>query len=101
MSHFNKLTPEEHEALTLLFEECGEVVQIVGKIMRHGLDSWHPDSLKVNRDELAKECSDVLCSVRILVRDGVITQRRLNTARRAKIRKFRDRPNLLHHIKPL
>lgn len=98
---FNGLTPEEHEALAILMEECGEVVQIVGKIFRHGLDRYHPDSLKVNRDELTKECGDVQCSIRILLRDGIITQRRLNTAKRAKIRKFRDRPTLLHHIEPL
>lgn len=100
-NHFNGLTPEENEALALLMEECAEVVHIIGKIQRHGLDSCHPTSGKVNRDELAKECSDVLCAIRIIVRERIIEQRRINTARRAKIRKFRDRPELLHHIDPL
>ena len=43
MEHFNKLTPAEAERLAMLAEECGEVVQIVGKILRHGYDSQHPD----------------------------------------------------------
>ena len=41
--HFNKLTPEAHEALSLLAEELAESIQIVGKILRHGLRSENPD----------------------------------------------------------
>ena len=37
--HFNGLTPVQAELLALLSDECGELVQIIGKIMRHGLDS--------------------------------------------------------------
>lgn len=99
--HFNGLTEAELEALALLSEECGEVVQIIGKILRHGLDSWHPTTEKVNRDELAKECSDVLCCIKILQRDGVIDPQQITKARRSKVKKFRDRPELLHHIDPL
>lgn len=41
--HFNGLTPAEAERLAMLSEECGEVIQIIGKILRHGYDSYHPD----------------------------------------------------------
>ena len=34
--HFNNLTPGEAERLAILAEECGEVIQIIGKILRHG-----------------------------------------------------------------
>lgn len=101
MNQYNELEPAEHEALTLLSEECGEVVQIIGKIMRHGLDSYHPDSKRVNRDELAKECGDIECAIKILIREGVIDRKTINAAKRAKVKKFRARPKLLHHIKPL
>ena len=43
MDHFNKLTPAEAERLAILAEECGEVIQVIGKILRHGYDSYHPD----------------------------------------------------------
>lgn len=33
---FNGLSPAEVERLALLAEECGEVIQTVGKILRHG-----------------------------------------------------------------
>jgi hypothetical protein len=43
MTHFNQLTPAEAERLAMLAEECGEVIQVIGKILRHGYDSYHPD----------------------------------------------------------
>ncbi len=61
MKHFNQLTPAEAERLALLAEECAEVIQIVGKILRHGYESYHPaDSLRTtNRELLGKELGHV------------------------------------------
>jgi len=54
--HFNKLTPAEHERLALLMEECGEIIQAIGKIQRHGYESFHPDfPEQTNREDLEKE----------------------------------------------
>ena len=39
MAHVNNLSNEQLEALAILAEECGEVIQVIGKIIRHGLDS--------------------------------------------------------------
>lgn len=33
------LTPAEHERLAWLIEEASEVIQVVGKILRHGMDA--------------------------------------------------------------
>ena len=60
MDHFNKLTPAEAERLAMLAEECGEVIQIVGKILRHGYDSYHPVNPRVsNLGLLVKELRDL------------------------------------------
>ena len=61
MEHFNKLTASEAELLAMLMEECGEVVQACGKILRHGYESHHPfdRSMGSNRQQLAKELRDV------------------------------------------
>lgn len=56
---FNKLTPAEAERLALLSEECGEVIQAVGKILRHGYESKHPDGGPTNRESLERELGDV------------------------------------------
>ena len=60
MDHFNKLTPAEAERLAMLAEECGEVIQVIGKILRHGYESSHPVTPNTsNRDLLEKELGDV------------------------------------------
>lgn len=59
--HFNGLTPAQAERLAMLAEECGEVIQIIGKILRHGYDSWHPDRPAItNRMLLEKELTDLI-----------------------------------------
>lgn len=64
MTHFNGLTPAEAERLAMLAEECGEVIQVIGKILRHGYESYHPaDPLGLNnRGLLHSELTD-LCAV--------------------------------------
>ncbi len=58
---FNQLTPPELERLALLVEEMGESLQIIGKILRHGMNSYNPigDDRRTNRELLEKELGDV------------------------------------------
>lgn len=60
--HFNQLSPAEAERLAMLSEEAGEIVQIVGKILRHGYDSYNPnDQLQVtNHANLQNELTDLM-----------------------------------------
>lgn len=69
MEHFNKLRPAEAERLAILMEEMGEAQQIIGKILRHGYDSYHPaDPEKTsNRTLLATEMGHVWCATQMLV----------------------------------
>ena len=74
MSQFNKLSDSQIEALSLLSEECGEVVLAVGKILRHGFDSvspYDPDGPN-NREQLEKELGDVVVAREILLRNAWI-----------------------------
>jgi hypothetical protein len=58
--HHEDLSDAERERLAMLAEECGEVIQIVGKILRHGYESYHPDDPSTtNRDMLHREVTDV------------------------------------------
>lgn len=65
---FNQLTPAELERLALLSEELGEAQQAIGKIMRHGYRSFHPDRPEgpTNRDTLERELGDVLAAMILL-----------------------------------
>ena len=57
--HFNELTPAQAERLALLLEELGEAQQAIGKVLRHGYESSHPDGGPTNRESLQRECGDV------------------------------------------
>lgn len=71
MNHFNKLTPAEAERLALLMEECAEVVQICGKILRHGYESFNPadNSRTTNRKLLEREVGHVNFAVSLMSDD--------------------------------
>lgn len=58
--HFNKLTPASQERVAMLAEEAGEIVQVCGKILRHGLLSHHPVTKETNRDLLLRELTDLM-----------------------------------------
>jgi len=70
MKHFNNLTPAEAERLALLAEECGEAIQVVGKILRHGYDSINPtidpERAPTNRSMLEKELGDIALAQQLL-----------------------------------
>lgn len=72
--HFNRLTPAEAERLAMLAEEAGEIVQMVGKILRHGYSSYHPKdpNQKPNRELLRREIIDLLAVVRLMGENGDI-----------------------------
>ena len=88
LHHFNELTAAEDERLALLLEEMGEALQIIGKIQRHGYESYHPDRPSVpNRALLEKEIGDVLAAIDMLVQrkdldPGQIDGHRLNKHRK-------------------
>lgn len=72
MKHFNRLTPAEAERLALLAEECGEVMQAIGKVLRHGYESTHPAGGPTNREALERECGDVYHAIWRLIGAGDI-----------------------------
>lgn len=55
----NGLSLAEAERLALLVEECGEVQQIIGKVLRHGYESRWPLDGKTNRERLEDELGDL------------------------------------------
>ena len=71
---YNCLTDAEAERLAMLAEECGEVIQIVGKILRHGYCSHNPlvGPKTINRDLLEKELDDLMAVRLRMAEDGDI-----------------------------
>lgn len=95
--HFNQLTPAQAERLAMLAEECAEVIQVVGKILRHGYDNYHPENRTFsNRDLLHQELTDLFA-----VQNEIYAQDRIllpdsETVKAAWIKKLR----YSHHQAP-
>lgn len=62
------LSVAEIERLALLTEELGEAQQIIGKILRHGYESYNPfDGRKIiNRSLLENELGDVSFAMELM-----------------------------------
>jgi len=65
----NNLTEAETERLAWLLEELGEAQQAIGKILRHGYESYDPTDTDHpgNRADLAKEIADVEQAVSLMI----------------------------------
>jgi NTP pyrophosphatase (non-canonical NTP hydrolase) len=101
MEHFNALTPAEAERLALLAEECGECIQAIGKILRHGYESQHPEGIHhgaTNRQRLVEEMGDVQAAILMLCENGDAKQADIHTACVDKLVRVR---RYLHHQKAL
>lgn len=65
------LTDREREILTVLQEECAEVIQAASKLLRFGKEN-HPESGEANTVTLSKECGDLRYML-LMVRDADLT----------------------------
>lgn len=68
----NELDLPEAERLEVLLEELGEVIQIIGKIKRHGYENSHPDGDTTNRRLLEYEIGHVKNVINMMVNEGDI-----------------------------
>lgn len=92
----NDLTPEMIEGLAILAEECGEVVQMIGKILRHGLMNAHPDGVTgINKDRLESELGDILAAITLLHGLNVLDLPKISGLTLLKLKNIQKH---LHHI---
>lgn len=95
--HFNRLTPAEAERLALVAEECGEVLQAIGKVLRHGYASTHPDGGPTNREALEREIGDLSAVCDLLAQDDLDPRHIVRAARN----KRENMQKYLHHQAPV
>jgi NTP pyrophosphatase (non-canonical NTP hydrolase) len=84
---FNQVTPKEAELLAILAEECGELVQAIGKVLRHGFMSVHPVSEETNLANLEREMGDVRAAMIMLCDEGITNKKAIHEAADEKLRK--------------
>ena len=67
----NKLTEAETERLVIMAEECAEVIQVIGKILRHGwLGTDYKGICYDNRVKLEYEISHQIHAYDLMVENG-------------------------------
>lgn len=70
--------------LEILAEECAEVIRIKSKIVRFGIDNYHPKNGAPNRQAFEIECGHVLAMIEILTENGILTSQGLQAAKELK-----------------
>lgn len=75
----------QEEILTILQEECAEVIQAISKVRRFGMEN--------NVTDLKKEIADVLCMVDILLASDIVRYYEgelevMKICKRDKLKKF-------------
>ena len=85
------LDSAKRERLALILEECGEVQQVIGKILRHGYESVNPTIPKVhqltNRQMLENELGDLKAAMLLASHNGDIGPVEIDAAMMRKLGK--------------
>ena len=97
MGFSNELSQVEAEWLAILMEECAEVQQAVGKILRHGWESRHPEGGPTNRVLLEKELGHVLYALEMCVEAQDLDYNSISLSRENKAMTIAQ---YLHHQDP-
>ena len=88
------MNDDTREVMNILSEECAEVIQAVSKINRFGMENYKPGKSKTNREHLEEELGDLLAMICILEKMGVVSQKSLEKATKAKIDKLKKWSNI-------
>lgn len=62
----------QNEILDIMQEECGEVVQMISKCRRFGLDNKYGDNAETNRARLTEEVGDIMCMIQLMQEAGIV-----------------------------
>jgi NTP pyrophosphatase (non-canonical NTP hydrolase) len=89
------MNDDTKEILTILQEECAEVIVEVSKCFRFGPDQMMEGVAVTNIQRLQKEIGDLLAMVELLTDNNVgVTTQGLKVAKKAKFKKLKQWSNL-------
>lgn len=81
------------ELLTILMEECGEVIQAASKIIRFGPDSeWNGQT---GLEILERELGDLYCMIDLVHANDMVSFTKLDEYAQAKYEKLKKWSNLI------
>ena len=77
------MNDKQQEILIIAQEECAEIIQVISKIFRFGLDEAYTN--QTNRERLQEELGDLLCMIDLMEQHALIDKEFL---RRASVTKY-------------
>lgn len=84
------VAPDYTEVLSILQEECAEVIQAVSKVRRFGFYANHPQRTTTNQEELEEELGDLLAMIELLTKDNFLNQGAVQQHKLNKINKLQQ-----------
>lgn len=87
---------QTEEIMTILQEECAEVITSISKCKRFGLHTLIPftETKETNMSRLSKELGDVLAMIDLLVEQKLVTNQELEEYKQSKIEKLKKWSNI-------
>jgi NTP pyrophosphatase (non-canonical NTP hydrolase) len=92
----SNLTAQQEEILRIMQEECGEVVQMVSKVCRFGIDGIHLKDGGTNKERLAEEMGDLLCMIKLAIEHCIVDETNVMCASEAKEAKLHKWSNIFN-----
>ena len=84
------MNKKEIEVLDILQEECAEVIQMVSKCRRFGIDQQHLKADKPNREKLTEEIGDLLAMINLCITYNIVDQTKIILAQENKYKKLKE-----------
>lgn len=81
---------KQEEILNILQEECAELIQMVSKCRRFGIDQQHLKADKPNRIKLTEEIGDVLAMINLCINYKIVDQTAVIVAQENKFKKLKQ-----------
>lgn len=88
------MNSKENEILNILQEECAEVIQMVSKCRRFGMDGTHLKDGGTNRERLTEEIGDVLCMLKLAQDFDIVDADEVSDASFRKLEKLKIWSNI-------
>ena len=80
------MNDKQKEICVIAQEECGELISMVSKCFRFGVEG--------NKDKLTQEAGDVLCMLELMMANGVIDSMEVIDAKNRKYEKLKTWSNI-------
>ncbi len=91
------MNKKQQDILDILQEECAELIQMVSKCRRFGIDEQHLKAAKPNRQRLTEEIGDVTAMINLCIQHNIVQQDEVLVAEEQKINKLKQWSNIFEN----